>query len=193
MFIIKKKYYLIIESIKNINLKNIKKRNKFTIIYRNRHNSEGKEDLLKFRKFCKLRSIDFFVANNLSLARELRSDGIYLSSYNTSYRPLLLKNLQLNIIGSAHSYKEIYMKIKQGCEIILFSKLFVVDYDKSAPFLGVTKFNKFLDFNNNLIPLGGINSNNLNNLNIINSKGFALMSEIKKKPAKIISRLFWFY
>ena len=51
MLVLKKKYYLIIESIKNINLKNIKKRNKFTIIYRNRHNSEGKEDLLKFRKF----------------------------------------------------------------------------------------------------------------------------------------------
>ena len=72
----------------------------------------------------------------------------------------------------------------------MFSKLFVVDYDKSAPFLGVTKFNKFLSFNKNLIPLGGINSTNLSNLNMVNSKGFAVMSEIKKKPAKIISRLF---
>ena len=35
MFILKKKYFLIIESIKDINLKNIKKRNKFIIIYRN--------------------------------------------------------------------------------------------------------------------------------------------------------------
>ena len=50
MFIFKKKYYLIIESIKDINLKNIKKRNKFTIIYRNQKNLEKKEDLLKFRK-----------------------------------------------------------------------------------------------------------------------------------------------
>ena len=82
------------------------------------------------------------------------------------------------------------MKTKQGCEIILLSKLFIVDYDIDAPFLGVIKFNKFLSLNKNLIPLGGINSNNLNNLNMINSKGFALLSEIKKKPAKIISRLF---
>ena len=190
MFILKKKYYLIIESIKNINLENIKKRNKFTIIYRNSHNSERKEDLFKFRKFCKLRSIDFFVANNLSLARELRSDGIYLSSYNTSYKPLLLKNLKLNIIGSAHSYKEIYMKTKQKCEVILFSKLFMVDYDINAPFLGVIKFNKFLSFNKNLIPLGGIKANNLNNLNMVRSESFVLLSEIKKKPAKIFSRLF---
>ena len=36
MFILKKKYFLIIESIKDIDLKNIKKRNKFVIIYRNK-------------------------------------------------------------------------------------------------------------------------------------------------------------
>ena len=190
MFILKKKYYLIIESIKNIDLKNIKKRNKFIIIYRGQNNSEKVKDLVEFRKICKLKSIDFFVAHNLKLARKLCSDGIYLSSYNKSFKPLFFKKLRYRIIGSAHSNKEIYLKIKQGCEIILFSKLFMVGYDKNAPFLGVVKFNKFLNQNKNLIPLGGINLINLNNLNMINSKGFALLSEVKKKPAKIISRLF---
>ncbi len=190
MVVIKKKYYLIIESIKNIDLKNIKKRDKFTIIYRNQNNTEKKKDLFKFRNCCKIRSIDFFVANNLDLARELRSDGIYLSSYNKSFKPLLFKKLRFHIIGSAHSKKEVYLKIKQGCEIILFSKLFIVNYDKKAPFLGVIKFNKFLNDNKNLIPLGGINLKNLNNLNMIRSNGLALLSEVKKKPAKILSRLF---
>ncbi len=189
MFVIKNKYYLIIESIKNFSLENIKKRNKFTIIYRNQENSEKKDDLFKFRKDCKLKSIDFFVANNLNLALKLHSDGIYLSSNNNSYKPLSLKKFNFHIIGSAHSNKEIYMKVKQGCDIILLSKLFLVDYDKKAPFLGVTKFNKFLRSNKNLIPLGGINLSNLNNLNMIRSNGFALMSEVKKKPAKIFSRL----
>ena len=190
MIVLKKKYYLIIESIKNIDLKNIKKRNKFAIIYRNKKNSEKKRDLFKFRKSCKLKSIDFFVANNLNLAHELNSDGIYLSSYNKSFKPLLFKKLRLHIIGSAHSKKEIHLKIKQGCEIILLSKLFMVNYDKKAPFLGVIKFNKFFDFNKNLIPLGGINLKNLNSLKMIRSNGFALLSEIKKKPANIFSRLF---
>ena len=54
----------------------------------------------------------------------------------------------------------------------------------------MVKFNTFVNRNKNLIPLGGINSQNLNSLKIINCKGFALMSEIKKKPAKIINRLF---
>ena len=85
-----------------------------------------------------------------------------------------LKKSNFEIIGSAHNIKEISTKIKQGCNSILFSKLFLVDYDKKAPFMGVIKFNNLLKFNKNLIPLGGINENNLNSLNMINSRGFLL-------------------
>ena len=189
MFILKKKYYLIIENIKDINLKNIKKRNKFVIIYRNSKNIDKDENLLKFRRICKLKSIEFFVANNVNLAVKLSSDGIYLSSYNKSLKSLSQKTKKFKIIGSAHSNREIFMKNQQGCEKIIFSKLFQVDYDKKASFLGVIKFNNFLRINKKLIPLGGIKSSNLNNLRIIMSEGFALKSEIKKKPA-ITSRLF---
>ena len=189
MFVLKNKYYLIIESIKYINLKNIKKRNKFVIIYRNNNKEEKIEDLIKFRKSCKLKSIKFFIANNINLAIKLNADGIYLSSYNKSLKFLSKKKFGFKIIGSAHTSKEIFFKRRQGCEIIIFSKLFRVDYNKNAQYLGVIKFNNFLNIYNKLIPLGGINSENLNSLNMIKSNGFALMSEIKKKPA-ISSRLF---
>ena len=43
MFVLKKKYYLIIENIKDINLKNIKKRDKFAVIYRNNRILEKKK------------------------------------------------------------------------------------------------------------------------------------------------------
>ena len=177
MFILKKKYFLIIESIKDLDLKNIKKHNKFNIIYRNKKKNENIADLLIFRKSCNLKSIKFFVANDLS-------------AFNKSLKTLSLRKSNFEIIGSAHSLKEISTKIKQGCNLILFSKLFVVNYDKKAPFMGIIKFNNLLRLNKNLIPLGGINENNLNSLNIINSTGLALMSEIKKKPTKIFSRLF---
>ena len=190
MFIRKNKYFLIIESIKDIDFKNIKKRNKFSIIYRNKNNLENISNLLNFRRFCKLKSIKFYVANNVKLAILLNSDGIYISAFNKSLRPLLLKKLNFRLIGSAHNFKEIAFKKKQGCKTILFSKLFSVSYDKMAPYLGVVKFNNYLKINKNLIPLGGISINNLNNLNNINCKGLALLSEIKKKPANIINRLF---
>ena len=188
MFIIKSKYFLIIENIKDIDLKNIKKKNKFSIIYRNNIEVKSKYELLKFRKDCKIKSIKFYVANNLRLALYLNSDGLYLSAHNKSLKFLVVKK-NLDIIGSAHNIREIDLKKKQGCGLILFSKLFTVNYNKKAPVLGVVRFNNFLKFYKNLIPLGGIHMDNLNKLNLVNSKGLALMSEIKKKPA-ISNRLF---
>jgi len=191
MFAFKKKYFLIIESIKDINLRNIKKYKKFLIIYRNKGINENIEHLQKFRKQCKLKLIDFYVANNTQLAVKLNSDGVYLSSYNKSFKALNNKRPNFKIIGSAHNLNQIVFKIKQGCSFVLLSKLFLVEYKKSSPFLGVIKFNMFLNtISKKLIPLGGIKSINLNNLKSVNCEGFALLSEIKKKPANIINRLF---
>ena len=50
MFSLKKRYYLIIESTKDINLKNIKKRNKFIIVYRNPNYLENKTQLKNLEK-----------------------------------------------------------------------------------------------------------------------------------------------
>ena len=66
----------------------------------------------------------------------------------------------------------------------------MVNYDKKAPYLGILKFNNFSKISRKLIPLGGINTNNLNSLRNVSCEGFALLSEVKKKPAKIFSRLF---
>ena len=190
MFVIKKKYFLIIENIKDIDLKNIKIRNKFSIIYRNNHKIDNLSDLFEFRRKCKLKAIKFYVANNNNLAVFLNSDGIYLSSYNKSLKSLNYKKLNYEIIGSAHDFKEILLKKKQGCVFILLSKLFEVSYDKTSPFLGIIRFNNFLKISNKLVPLGGINLQNLNYLKSVQCKGFAILSEVKKKPAKIFSRLF---
>tara|TARA_B100000963_G_scaffold350424_1_gene360671 strand:- start:417 stop:986 length:570 start_codon:yes stop_codon:yes gene_type:complete len=189
MFIFKNNYFLIIESIKNFDLKNIKKRDKFSIIYRNNY-PEKIADLLDFRRVCKLKKINFFIANNFKIAILLKADGVYLSSYNTTLKSLIFRKHNFQLIGSAHNFKEINIKMRQGCSQILLSKLFLVDYDKNAPYLGLIKFNNILKFNKNLIPLGGINQTKLNSLKSLNCKGIALLSEIKKKPANIINRLF---
>ena len=184
------KYFLLIESIKDIDLKNIKIRNKFSIIYRNHNKTENLNDLSKFRRQCKSKAIKFYIANNNTLAITLNSDGIYLSSFNKKLNVLSYKKTNFEIIGSAHNFKEISLKRKQGCSFIFLSKLFTVDYDKKAPFLGVIKFNNILKLSKNLIPLGGIKPENLNNLKNVSCEGFAILSELKKKPANIINRLF---
>tara|TARA_B100000886_G_scaffold5584_1_gene3492 strand:+ start:654 stop:1223 length:570 start_codon:yes stop_codon:yes gene_type:complete len=189
MFIVKNKYFLIIESIKDIDLEKIKKRNKFYIVYRSHKKVDKLLDLLSFREKCKSKAIKFYIANDLKLAISIKSDGLYLSSFNRDLKFLYFKRSNFELIGSAHNVKEITTKIKQGCSSILLSKLFLVDYDSKSTFMGVVRFNKISRLSNKLIPLGGIKIENLNQLNNVFGDGFALLSEIKKKPA-IISRLF---
>ena len=146
MFIFKKNYFLIIENTKDINLNNIKKNDKFILIYRN-NNSESLNTLRHFRKLCRLKLIKFYIANNHKLAVLLRADGLYLSAKNRSFSPY-------------------------------------------SSFLGVVKFNIVYNISKKIIPLGGINLKTLNKIKNIRSDGLAVMTEIKKKPVKLINRLF---
>ena len=188
MFAYKKKYYLIIENIKDINLNKIKKNNKFVIILRNQKSTDTIDSLIKFRKECKIKGIEFFIANNTKLAVLLKSDGVYISAFYKGFEQLNLRKLNKKILGSAHNYKEIIEKRKQGCSYVILSKLFRVDYAPSENFYGIIKFNLMID-QKKLIPLGGIKLINLNKVKLLKSEGIAIMSEVKKKPA-ISSRLF---
>ena len=189
MFIVKKKYFLIIENTKDLNLKNTKINKKIIIIYRNKNKSEKTEEIIRFRRYCKTKRFKFYVANDTKLALAVKSDGLYLSSHNKSFKSLNLKRKNFSIIGSAHNIREIEFKIKQGCENILLSKLFKVEYKPNSSYFGLIRFNIFSNFSKRIIPLGGINSSNFNNLKNLKSEGVAILSEIKKNPANS-SRLF---
>ena len=81
-------------------------------------------------------------------------------------------------------------KKKQGCNTIVLSRLFKTSYKNKKSYFGVIQFNLIKkNYLINLVPLGGINSANLLKLNLVNSDGLALFSEIKKKPV-ISNRLF---
>ena len=190
MFALKNKYFFIIESIKDIDLSNIKISNKFNIIYRNKNKIENMDKLLKFRKICKNKRIDFYVSNNAKLALILKADGLYISAHNINLNLSKLRNSNYKIIGSAHNIKELNVKVLQGCSDIIFSRLFKTSYAYKKSFLGVIKFNLLnISRNENLVPLGGITSANLNKIKMVRCRSIVILSEIKKKPA-IISRLF---
>jgi len=179
MFIIKNNYYLYIENTQSINFNFIKKSKKFCIIYRNNGKQENFNKLNTLRKECNKKRFKLYIANNLKLAINCKADGLYLSSYNKKIH--LRQNIDL--IGSAHNYKEIYKKQKQGCKTIILSRLFKTNYKNKKSFLGITKFNLIAKkYKFNVMPMGGINGSNLLRLNQVCSDGFALLSEIKKKP-----------
>ena len=191
MFTFKNKYFLIIENIKDIDLRNIKLINKYIIIYRNNGKIENIDKLIRFRRNCKSKKIDFYISNDEKLTTDLRADGLYISAHNTNLRLAKLKKSNYKIIGSAHNIKELNIKLLQGCSAIIFSRLFKVSHPSKKGFLGIIKFNLFkLSRKENLVPLGGINVSNLTKLKMVRSNSFALLSEIKKKTAKLFNRLF---
>lgn len=184
MFIKKEVYYFYIDNTKSINLNVIKKNLKVFIIYRNYSNLDSIKDIIKFRKICKRNRFQFYVANDYSLAKQCKSDGLYISAHNKK------KYYNIKTIGSAHDFSEIKLKIYQNCKTVILSRLFTVNYKTKKKIFGTIKFNLISKyFKINIIPLGGINSRNLLKLNLVNSKGFAVLSAIKKKPT-ITSRLF---
>ena len=184
MFIYKKKYFFIIESIEDIDLKNIKNFGKYNIIYRN-NSPENIKVLRKFRRECRIKRIPFFIANNIDLIKDLKADGLYISAYNKNLRSNYFKN-NFKIIGSAHNIKEINLKKLQGCSEIILSRLFKTSYKNKIDFLGVIKLNLLSRVTNvSLTPLGGINLKNLNNLKNVNCESVALSSLVKNESCKI--------
>ena len=167
-----KKYYFINKFDTNI----INKQDKqTTIIYRN-YNSNNKDEslILKINKYCKKRSIKFFLANNVKLALKLNLNGVYIPAFNTNSNHLAYsykKNFE--IIGSAHNLKEIRIKENQGAEKIFLSSIF----KKNKNFLGINKFKILTKLTTKkIVVLGGVSNKNIKKLTLLNQSEFAGIS-----------------
>ena len=147
-----RKYYFI----NKFDTNNIDKLDKQTaIVYRNYSIKIADQTLiLKIKKYCKKKSIDFYLSNNVRLAIKLDLDGAYIPAFNNSLKHLAYsykKNFKL--IGSAHNLKEIKIKENQNVNKIFLSSLF----KKNKNFLGINKF-KLLSrlTKKSIVVLGGV-------------------------------------
>jgi len=146
-----------------------------TIIYRNYSNKTVDQNLiLKIKRFCKKRSIKFYLSNNIKLAIKLDLDGAYIPSFNKSVKHLAYTyKKKFQIVGSAHNLKEIRIKENQNVKKIFLSSLF----KKNKNFLGINKFKLLSKMTKkNVVILGGISDQNLKKLNILNQSDFAGIS-----------------
>ena len=114
------------------------------------------------------------LSNNIKQAIKYNLDGAYIPSFNKNLAHLSYsKTSNFLIIGSAHNPKEIKIKEKQGCEMIIISSIF----KKNKNYLGLNKFkliSKLTD--QKVIALGGLNKKNKKILNLTNCSGFAGIS-----------------
>ena len=166
------KYYFI----NKFDTNNIDKQDKQTIIiFRNYSTKSINEQLIfEIKKYCKKKSLKFYLSNNFKLAIKHDLDGVYIPAFNKSFTHLaysLKKNFK--VIGSAHNIKEMRNKEIQNVEKIFLSSLF----KKNKNFLGIYKL-KLLAKNTkkNIVVLGGISQNNIRKLALLNHPDFAGIS-----------------
>ena len=146
------------------------------IIFREYEKKYNKSELLEVRQFCKVNNRKLYLANNIKLAVNLNFDGVYIPAFNNTLG-LVKYKLKKNflILGSAHNYKEIKIKEKQGVDLIFLSPLFKTKNYKNC--LDVIKFNILSKLSSKkIIALGGINKKNINFLKITNAYGFSGIS-----------------
>jgi len=167
-----RKYYFI----NKFDTNNIDKQDKqTTVIYRNYSLKKVDQKLiLKIKRYCKRKSIDFYLSNNVRLAIKLELDGAYIPAFNKSFEHLAYsykKNFKL--IGSAHNLKEIKIKENQNVSKIFLSSLF----KKNKNFLGINRFKLLSKLTNkSIVVLGGVSRENKKKLSLIGQSDFAGIS-----------------
>ena len=165
------KYYFI----NKFDTNNIDKQDKqTTIIYRNYSTKIDPSLILKIKKYCKKKSIKFYLSNNIRLAIKLNLDGAYIPSFNKSLKHLAYSyKRNFKIVGSAHNLKEIRIKENQNVTRIFLSSLF----KRNKNFLGINRFKLLSKLTKkNIVILGGISSNNKKKLSLLDQSDFAGIS-----------------
>ena len=130
-----RKYYFI----NKFDTNNIDKQDKQTIIiFRNYSSkSQNEELIMKIKKYCRKKSLKFYLSNNIRLAIKYDLDGAYIPSFNKNFKHLAYSlKKKFKIIGSAHNLNEIRNKELQNVEKIFVSSLF----KRNNNFLGIYKF-----------------------------------------------------
>ena len=146
-----------------------------TIIYRNYSSKITDETLiLKIKRYCKKKTIKFYLSNNVQMAIKLDLDGAYIPAFNKSLKHLAYSyKKKFKIVGSAHNLKEIRIKENQKVSKIFLSSLF----KKNKNFLGINKFKLLSKLTKkNIVILGGISNRNKNKISLLEQFDFAGIS-----------------
>ena len=148
---------------------------KISLIYRNYENTNI-EEILKIYKLCKKIKRKIFISNNIKLAIKLNTNGAYIPSFNNNLNIKYFKfKKNFELIGSAHTYKEIRIKKLQNINKIFLSPIF--ENEKTKKNLGIYKFLHLKRYaKSEVICLGGIKKQNLKKIKMIEPAGFASIS-----------------
>jgi len=172
-------YYIFIEELNEIIIKNIlilkNKKYRLNII-------TSDKKVHQISQFAKISRIPFYVIDNIKSAIKNYASGVFLSGRNKSLSNNLINIAGLEVIGSAHSQMEYYIKKQQNCDVIMLSPIFFNKKYSYNKILGPIKFNLItLNWNCKVCALGGIKLNNLKMINLTKVKAISFMSLISNE------------
>jgi len=174
--IINIKSFLFIDNLCENIEKKIRRFKNLSIIYNSVNDELVNHDHVKnLIDYCKKNKIKFYFKNSIKLATKYKAEGIFLTtSYKKPVRNLNNKNIR--IIGSAHNQKEYFLKINQGCNLIMLSPLFFNEKYSKYKILGVNRFNLISkNWNCEICALGGILKENLKKISMTTSKSIGFI------------------
>jgi thiamine monophosphate synthase len=169
-------YYIFVEELNEITIKNIiklkKQKLKINIIIQNKN-------FLIIVKFAKKEGIPFFFIDNIKFAIKNKAQGVFLTNKYKTLKNNIKDTTKLEVIGSAHNQHEYYIKKNQNCTTIMLSPIFFNRKYSVNKILNVNKFNLItLGWKNNICALGGINLKNLKLIDLTKSKSIGIKSLI---------------
>ena len=191
------RFFFFTDSLNETIINNIYKFKNIAIIYKsNNPNTINNQKIINIKKFCIKNKILFFISDNIKLAIKYNSDGLFISSLNKKMYNVHSQKKNFYIIGSVHNVFEYYLKIRQGCKILMLSPIFYNKKYTKNKILKVIKFNLItLSWKTKICALGGVNLDNLQKIKITNASSVAFINLIysyntKSLPMISMSRLF---
>ncbi len=174
--IIKIKSYLFIDYLYENIEKKIRRFKNLSIVYNPANDKLINHNQVKnLSDFCKKNKIKFFLKDSIKLATKYKAEGIFLTAANK--KPFKnLNNRNIRIIGTAHNQKEYFLKINQGCNLIMLSPLFFNEKYSKYKILGVNRFNLISkNWNCEICALGGVLKENVKKINMTKSKSIGFI------------------
>jgi len=167
-------HYIFIEELNEIIKKNI-------LILKNKkyilNIITSEKNVYQISQFAKISRIPFYVIDNIKSAIKNYASGVFLSGRNKNLSNNLINIAGLEVIGSAHSQMEYYIKKQQNCDVIMLSPIFFNKKYSLNKILGPIKFNLItLNWNCKVCALGGIKLSNLKMINLTKAKAISFMS-----------------
>lgn len=158
--------FYIISEISNQIYKVLKKNSGINVIYRPSKQDKDNNNLIKIIKTNIHNKV--YIANKNNICPIQGLAGVYLSAFNKKNLTSIYFNK--NLIGSAHSFKELREKIKARCNIIFLSPVLPTREKKNIGLIKFLLISKQFPFIK-LYPLGGIQ--NVTKIKNCGIKGFA--------------------